>query len=807
MTRTAKCGLLAIVALLAAVPAVAQDAAEKPDLSFRADFGVLGRLTDVSGQREKFEEFGTVRDEGVLDHLELRLQRANRPDYLELDLQNVAQDDERYRLVYGRSGRYELSLDYSGIPHRYAPGVFLWSGLGNSRLQLPDVVQGQLQANEQTAAERSGTTPVTSSTDPNVDTTGEDAIQQGIVRDLYSAADRVSFAQQRRRAGAGLAYELTRDAQAWVRVSNENRSGTRVISAGSYERWNVGSGLTHTQDRFVTQGAELAEPLDYRTFAATAGVGVQKRGWLTDVEYTFTQFRNFDDALRWDNPFRIANATGPGGFDRGRFAIGQIVLPPNSLSHDVTASGGLDLPMRGRLALSLSYGRINQDESFEPYTQNTAITATNVPGAPSAATLARPVSHLDGDVRTLAANASATVRPLEPVALGARYRFYRYDAKSRQVVFPGYAAFGESLWRVVKNDRDAPVKNEVFDYTRQEAELSADVHLTRMLSVSVEGDWEGWTFEHLRLDGMNEYGVGAGFTVKPARVASLTVSYRYADRSIDGYLKGRTLENPEATGLINYNWSERTRHQAQARVQLLPTELVTFGVMGRFRDEDYGGETEGGTVVDQFRFGRTAVRAVMGAADVTLTPGERVSFNAGYSREYRKEEMANAAKDDGVKSTAFFGFADDYSPVNYWDSDIMETIDSVTLGTGMQLVPERLLLDLGYVLSLSSMEIDTGNPNGVSATTLANAVAQDWPKIRNRLHELVADVAFPFTPNVRAGARYLFSWYDLEDFAWDQMDPYMAGRSVENTTRFVFADATYGRSRAHVGSVYVAGRF
>jgi MtrB/PioB family decaheme-associated outer membrane protein len=817
MGRTTKCLLAAIVVMLAGTPALAQeketseaqDAAAAPDLGFHGDAAVLGRLTDVSGDREKFEEYGTVRDEVVLDHLQLSLQGGGRAEFLELDLGNVGQDDERYRVALGRHGRYELALSYTGIPHRYASGTFLWGGFGHGRLLIPDVVQGQLAASEQTGAERSGTTPVTSSTDPNLDTTGEDAAQQAIVRDLYGSADRVSFAQQRRQAGAELTYELTRDARAWVRVSNENRSGTRVLSAGTYERWNVGSGAAHTQDRFFTSGAELAEPIDYRTFAATAGAGIQKRGWLADVEYTFTNFRNFEDALRWDNPFRITDATQvAGGFDRGRFVVGQVVLPPNSLSHDATASGAVDLPLDGRLALSLSFGRISQDEQFEPYTQNTAITATNVPGTPSAATLARPVSNLDGDVRTLAANVSATVRPLHPVALGARYRFYRYDAKSEQVVFPGYAAFGESAWRTVKNDKNAPVKNEVFDYTRQEGELSADVHLSRMLSLAIEGDWEGWTFEHLRLDGMNEYGVGAGLTIKPARTASLKLSYRFADRSIDGYLKGRTEENPEATGLINYNWAERTRHQAQARLQVLPSELVSVGVMARFLDDDYGGETEGGTVADQFRFGRSALRAVLGAADVTLTPGERLSLTAGYSREYRKEEMQSAAKDDAVKSVAFLGIEDDYSPANYWNSDITETVDSVNLDAAVQLVPERLLLDLSYILSFSDMEVDTSNPNGVVAgTTLGNAVAQDWPEIRSRLHEVIGDVAFPFTRNVRAGARYLFSWYDLDDFAWDQMQPYMAGRSVENTTRFLFADANYGGYRAHVGSVYVAGRF
>jgi hypothetical protein len=71
----------------------------------------------------------------------------------------------------------------------------------------------------------------------------------------------------------------------------------------------------------------------------------------------------------------------------------------------------------------------------------------------------------------------------------------------------------------------------------------------------------------------------------------------------------------------------------------------------------------------------------------------------------------------------------------------------------------------------------------------------------------VADLGYEILPGIRAGARYLYEWYELEDFAWDQLEPCMAGRTVENSTRFVFADATYGGYRAHVGRVYVSGRF
>src|SRR3990172_6749213 len=74
-----------------------------------------------------------------------------------------------------------------------------------------------------------------------------------------------------------------------------------------------------------------------------------------------------------------------------------------------------------------------------------------------------------------------------------------------------------------------------------------------------------------------------------------------------------------------------------------------------------------------------------------------------------------------------------------------------------------------------------------------------------RLHEIGAALGYEIAPGIRAGARYLYEWYKLEDFAWD-LDPYMAGRTVENSTRFLFADATYGGYRAHLGRVYIAGR-
>jgi MtrB/PioB family decaheme-associated outer membrane protein len=801
-----KC-LVAVAALLPSTSGGAWAQAAR-EATLDLDVAAGARLADVSGSTEKFEEFGEVNDGLVVDRLRLRVPGPTAVDYLELGVDNAAQDDESFRITAGRQGLLQLRVDYQAMPHRFSSGSFLWGGFGTGRLQVPDVVQSQLESAEQTSTER-GLPP----TDPNTDTTGEDAIQQDIVRGLYQAANGVSFGLDRRRVGAEGRVHITRDWSAWARVRNENRTGARVIGSGSYERWAVGSGLTHTVDRFITVGAELAEPLDHRTFGASVGTGFHEQAWLADVEYTFTQFRNFESVLLWDNPFRISDDVQVAGLDRSRFVTGQLVLPPDSVAHDVTANGAVDLPLHGRLAASVSAGMITQDDAFFPYTRNGAIVATDQEGTPvgSAATAALPASDLDGEVRTLAGTLAASVRPLEPLGVTAKYRAYRYDDRSEEITFPGYAAFGESAWRREKNDVsagiDALVKNEVFDYWRHEVDLGADYRVSRTVSVAADLAWEGWRFDHLRLDRLDEYAAGVGVVLKPMRNASLKATYRYSDRANDGYLQGVTAENPEARGLLNYNWADRTRHLAEARAQYSPSRLVSLGVIGRFVDEEYGGETEGGTAVDQFRFGRTDLTRWLGSLDVGVNPAERLSLHATYSFEYRKESMANAAKDDGAKATDDFGFTDNFAPENYWSSEILEKVHSVGAAATVQLVPDRLVLDAGYDLSLSAMQIDTENPNGVTATTLANAVANGWPDIENRLHEVFADVAYSLTRNVRAGLRYLYLSYDLDDFAWDPMSPYMAGVSVENTTRFVFTDATYGGYRAHVGTVYVAGAF
>ena len=341
------------------------------------------------------------------------------------------------------------------------------------------------------------------------------------------------------------------------------------------------------------------------------------------------------------------------------------------------------------------------------------------------------------------------------------------------------------------------VRNEALSFTRQNAELAVDYHLLKSLTVLAEGFWEGWDREQLRINGTNELGVGGGFIFKPVRAATLRGNYRYARRTVDGYKTGNTAENPEAVGLANYDWAERIRHKANLRFQALPTETLTVSLSGSYLNDAFGGEN---------RFGLKKNESVTGGVDVTYTPSDVLSFYANYAREHRKGSMQSAAKDDSFDNPATAANETTigaFNPENYWNSTTTENVDTIGVGATVQIIPEKLTLNAGYTFSNSSMDIDTTNPNG--AVKLANAAAQAFPAVKNRMHEVRADIGYNFTKNLKSGVTYLYELYKLDDYA--NTPAYMAGSTFENSTKYLYTGANNYNYEAHVVGAYVKYKF
>lgn len=807
----------------------------KAILSGEVDAGVQQKIID--GAEEKFEEYRDIQEGVLLNDLRLKVEGSDNPYYLDLKVKNPVQENEFYQLNMGSRGKFNMGFFYDSIPHNFSRGTLLLNSAGKGRYVIGDVIQQQLQANEVLRSQRLTYNPATGAPLGTTSTAGgafinpadaqnqaQDVGMTEIVNNLYNSADDIRFRLKREQTAFVFDYRLTDDIKAWAKVSNEKRTGNRRINQGTYERFNNGVTTTtegvgnrgHIVDFFVVAGIELPEAIDYRTTSLNVGTGVYKKNWLADVEYTFTDFENKVQSLVWDNPFRITDATATGAaatatdlvgtanpFNRGRSATGQLTLVPDSHAHDLTVSASVDLPLQSKLSGSISYGWIKQEDAFDPYTLNSAISSISGatgPGFDVTSTANLPQQHLDGKVTTLFQSYQLTSRPFDPLTITARYRYYDYDNESDNITFPGYSAFGDSFWRTEKNDvsagQDAAVHNEALSYTRQNAELGLDYHLMKPLSISVEGFWEGWDREQLRIDSTEEIGVGAGFVFKPIRAANLRGRYRYAHRTVDGYKTGNTAENPEAVGLINYDWAERIRHRADLRFNMMPTEALTVSLSGQYLEDDLGGDN---------RFGLKKNESIVGAIDVGYVASEIFSFYANYAREYRKESMQSAAKDDSFDNPATAvneTTLGPFNPENYWNSNIYEKVDTIGVGATVQVIPGKLTVNANYSFSYSKMDINTSNPNGFK---LLNAAAQSWPRITNRFQEVKTDIGYSFTKNLKAGFTYLYEWYMLDDFA--NTPAYVAGVSAENSTKFLFTGANQFSYDAHVTAVYVRYTF
>lgn len=781
--------------------------------------------TKIDGAQQKSEEYRDLQNGFLVQDFRLQVDGVERPYYLDLRVKNPLQENEYYRLQGGMHGRYNYELFYDSTPHNFGSGQLLLNDVGGGRLLIGDTIQQQLEANEVLRSQRltysppPGGVPNTAGgafINPNdAQNQALDAGMTSIVKNLYDSANTIQFGLKREKTGFAFDYSFIENMKSWVKVTDEQRTGNRRTSAGTYERYNNGNTTTtagvgdrgHIVDFFQVAGIELPETIDYRTTTLNIGTGVYKKNWLLDAEYTLTDFGNEVDSLVWDNPFRFTSATATSAsgasnnaFNRGRSALGQLSLAPDSKSHDFTLSGSVELPLHSRFSGNISYGWITQDQAFLPYTLNTAISAipgAAGPGFDATNTANLPQQNLNGKVATLSQSYQLTTKPIEPLAVNLRYRYYDYDNKSDNITFKGYSAFGDSFWRTVKNDKNAPVSNETLSFTRQNAELAVDYHVLKSLTLIVDGFWEDWEREQLRIDGTTEFGGGGGFIFSPTRSAKLKGNYRYAKRTVDGYKTGNTKENPEAVGLVNYDWAERTRNQADLRLQVSPLEAVTVGLSGQYRKDEFGEDN---------LFGLKENKNAAAAIDISYAPSETLSFYVNYVRESRKGAMQSGAKDDAFDNpatTANETTIGNFNPENFWNTDIDEDVDTVGVGMTVQIIPNKLTLNAGYSFSLSKMDLDTVNPNG--AVKLANAAAQSWPTVENRYQEFKAELGYNFTANLKGGVTYLYEKYTLDDFA--NTPAYMAGASAENSSKYLFAGANNYNYEAHVGGVYLSYKF
>ncbi len=717
---------LALALVAASWPLTA--AAQTPVGSSTAtgELGLGGMTTWGDDEEGKYLEYRDL-DRGLIGDYRLLLTDPSSGLYLRSQGENPGYDDQRLWLETGRHGVFKLDAFVRELPHVFSTQArSLYTHVGNGTLRLPPGVQAAIAGggSSQLASELQGA--------------------RGTDLEL-------SWLE----AGGGLELQWGEALRLYGSYRLQDKEGTRARAIG----WGTPGG------NFAVFPLEV----DEKIHEVRAG-GEWLRGTSSlSLEYLGSFFHNDLRQAVVDNPLVAADSVTAS--TRGRMA-----LAPDNAAHSLALSGSSPLPLAfpARLIGSVVYGVRLQDQSFLPHTLNPAILALGNPG------LVLPQGDLDGRVETLLASFRVSLDPNPELDVDLRYRIYRYDNESDELLFPEH----------VTNDgavASGAHRSVASDYTVQKASVNTRHRLSRRLTGHVGYFWEHWhRSDDRQVEDLHEHGPTAklDWRVSPGTTAHASYAFRtrngdgydpfaYFDESLDAQGRADARSFGESPRLRKFDQADRDTHRLDVQARTLRGERLELGLSGGLYLADYRNTDLGLTDRWTWNLG--------GEAYYQLSP--RVGVRGYYDFEAILDEQ-----DARWRPRSFAGLTtavDD--PLNGWSSRTRSRFHTAGVGLDLTLVEDRVDLVLGYEFHHGRERTTSSGPAGLVAaapptTSGDGGNAAFFPEIEERLHALTADLTLRLGERVSLVAQYRYEDFDLDDdFRRQGLGPFLAGSNVNGS--------------------------
>jgi MtrB/PioB family decaheme-associated outer membrane protein len=674
-------------------PTEAPSAVETFISNFSGEASVIGRpLRSGDNESSKFTEY---RDFNLATgEWDVKYEKEN--EYrIETDAENVGQDDQYYNFSVNRYGKFKAGISYDEIPHRLTfDAKTLYSGVGSGNLTLPDSLQSDLQNGVITIDDAFNNAV---SGDPEFDR------KKGKLNFDWLAKDPFSFRSE---------------------FSYEKQDGTRPLF-GSF-----GTAFTTV---------ELFEPIDNETYEMKLIAEYAKLPVFLNATYHYSMFKNNENTLTFDNPFRVTDAIL--GSSRGR-----IDLAPDNHYHNASVSGSYtDLPFKGRISGTAAWGWMKQDDDLIPYTINTAI-----------ATPALPDNSADADVKTYLYNVLLSARPTNKMHVKGRFRYYEYDNDTQEINFPGFVSSDDIF--------DAtPIVNQPTSYTKMRAktDLGYDVWKRSRLNL-------GYTYDRIKqtnreVDTIQDHIFRGSIDTNTASWLGLRASYERTERDISNYdfdvYLGGGLDLEQLAGLRKYTQADVSRDRVQFMANVFPVEPLAFSASFIYGRDDF----------DNSAFGLTDDKHYILSLDADYALSDRLHLNAFYSYEKYENKQKGFGEFDG-------------GPDTDWDAEGQDVINTVGGGIKFAVIPDRLDFDISYSYSDVDGEIDFDIPGGGVI---------DWDTVdETQLHILDSKLRYRIWRGYFVTLGYLYEKFDYDDyntqgFTNTPTDAILAGTLPEDYTAHI----------------------
>ncbi len=610
-------------------------------------------------------------------------------------------DSRRLEFDWRQQGKQRFTFDYRQIPNNeFRDGLTPYRGLGSANLSLP---------------------PGWEVADGNTWTSGF------LNLDEYLKP----FEVQTERKSMTLAYTI-KVSQHWdmaIDFRHEVKDGLR-------NTWGIfGSGWSSARS------VEIPAPVDWTTDSFSLMFNFADGRFQGGAGLYASFFNNDEISLTWQNAYgKVGNWERGVAYPGGQ---GRLALEPDNSYLQLKAYGGININAKNRLTADFSWGTMEQDDVFFPYTVNPAIA---VPAD-------LPRTSADAKINLTHLNLRYTSRLARRLSLIANYRYDDRDNKTPRDAYRYVAADAEDQVRAIESRINLP-----YSYTRHKADLLLNWNAASGIALKGGVEWNDYARTFTEVEDSDEIGWLAGIRLASWRNLSASLDYRHSERDVDVYVGNRPYQESYLPGTLpddawqnhpwqrKYNQTDRDRDELRFRLDWFPTTAFNLGVTGSAWEDDYGDGA----------FGLNEAEANSWTLDVAYYPAKNTVISAYYTREDWEASQSGRTIYSFTPSMAL-------DERQNWYAESTDEIDTFNVHVGIDDLGKEGKFTLGFDYTFSNVDslIDVRGAEKVDTSPLPALVTE------LSTFTVYGDVRINERSSIRL--RIESSELDADDFALDNV--------------------------------------